>query len=289
MVLSGDRLKAKDLWRDAGYDPFKQRNLPNAFAKVKDAKSAIRFVERYGFLGYASLKSGLDADDQRWQEDEEDLLPWILGQADTVRFALDIIGMLEHGTLRELRNTLKSRQVSLTESEITEQLQKLPIVGWGAEGPPNVTFRYNCTIGLETLDHYYSAWKTRGRFMTWDEDRVRSHAAELLTALVNRNTAHVRPVFFCEGNDRLQMTYDYRALIEVIWHHIGNMAMMSQEGTGVRIGVCHECGSLFVASRRPREGHPEFCPPEMYEGKGSRCGLRHRMRERRERMKRKGK
>src|SRR5690606_41398439 len=35
------------------YDPFQQRNLPNALARVRTEADILRFVERLGLLGYS--------------------------------------------------------------------------------------------------------------------------------------------------------------------------------------------------------------------------------------------
>lgn len=313
--LEGDHFKG-GLTRDGEkYDPFGETNLPNAFSKVRDEKSAKRFIERYGLLGYSNLKFGWSSSDTLWHEEEQDEpLSWILGQAATVRFALDIIGLLGHGRsgrYEGLRDALKAQQVRLMENEVVETQRKTTLVKPVAV----MGHRYNCAVGLETLDVTYLLAEGFGGLGTgtlltkenplsienepdvmylslddsaeYPERYYSSHARDVIARLVSGNTTHVRQglhhLLLRRGDSKLAIGHMFYALIEVIWHHVGNMAVLADEGRGNRIGICEECGTSFVASRKPREGHPEFCPPEMDQGRGSRCGLRYRTRERRKR------
>lgn len=246
------------------YDPFEKANLIiNAFAKVEDEKSAIRFVERYGPLGYYHLASkGLGGEP----------LEWVLGQADTIRFALSLIqglgGPEELGSTANLKRVFSERQSPKYKGFMNAEHGVCAVysVAAGARFP------------VETIPFRLQnppAGKTR----TWtsEEDFVRQHARDVLAYLVEHNTGSVRRVLV-SATGELGHKHEFGSLIEAIWYMVGDKALLSQERGGGVIASCEECGNLFVASRKPARGHFAFCPPELSGQKYSLCGLRNRMR-----------
>jgi hypothetical protein len=267
--LDGQVIKVQKFSAET-YNPFEYPNLPNAFSKVKDAKSAVRFIQRYGSLGYGCL---CVPEKPEWIEP----LKWVQGQADTVSLALDIIYDLVNGAVSGASRGASSPCPTIDDVYIYGQ----------TTGDKHISRR---SLALASLRHYTVAMRAefphtlslptpRSR----DDDSLDEHIRDILAHLVSSNTRNARRVWTTEPS--LGLVWEYKALIEVVWHHVGKMALVGQDDTGARIGRCYDwkCGHPFIASRKLREGQHEFCPPEMGQGKGSRCGLRHRAEERRER------
>lgn len=110
-------------WGPAEYEPLGRRNLPNALARIVAAdaardrrqaetiarREAERFLRRYGPLGFARLPGA----DPAWRGEP---LGWIMAEARTVRFALELIEALRDRQARELLRVLHHQRPAANRS-----------------------------------------------------------------------------------------------------------------------------------------------------------------------------
>jgi hypothetical protein len=234
------------------YNPFDITNLPNTFAKVDGEKALISFVQQYGLLGY----SGLSADPRGPYEG--DLVEWALSHARAVRFALRLIKALSSGP--EVKGLLE------------ESITSIPMRSIFPEAPADLiatghTFPEG--LGYKFIPYAAQEWSNNFQHL----------APQMLAYLVNNNTRGVRRQVVYKVPPGLQIQLSARGLIEVIWHQVGEMAVMDwhQEGSG--LNQCRECGLLFLVTDRRQE----FCPKAAVPGDrtGSICGARYRQRKKR--------
>ena len=239
--LENDHLKA-----DGAYDvifPFDKPDLPNTFAKVNDAKSALKFELKYAPLGYDSLlanpKKGKSGDP----------LKWVLEHARFVRFALDLTQALAMengpGAIRLLRDIVKYEDVIL----------------------PNIQRAGDLTYpsGVTTITTIVPAPKSESDAL-WSIPTI-------LSFFVNANTRNIKQELWINSKGRIMSIRRFHALIEAIWSMVGDLAMKAQQEEEKRyFRRCIWCNTPFLATDK-RE---KFCPPIL--GKESLCGLKFRQR-----------
>lgn len=237
--LENDCLKA-----DGAYDfifPFRKPDLPYAFAKVNDAKSALIFERKYAPLGYDSLlanpKKGKGGDP----------VEWVLEHARFVRFALGLTQTLAmeygRGTIRLLRDVVKYEDVNL----------------------PNLQRAGDLTYpsGVTKISTIVPAPKS-------ESDALWS-IPSIIALLVNANTKNIHQKLDISHKGRIIPLQMYHALIEAIWSMVGDLAIKAQqEKEKESFKICGWCGSPFWATHKRRK----FCPPIF--GKESLCGLKYR-------------
>lgn len=256
------------------YDPMDCPNLPNAFAKVIDGKTAIRFVENWGLLGYTRLQHMAEAEP----------LVWVLRQARSVRFILNLVEKLHTrgGYLEELISFLKRESVNREGVQFRHSRHRYifgvydlafdaDYLAKGFFAPAGLSPDETQSLLLGRTN-YGSAKLTDGAL-------VKELAYGVIAACVNGNTVNMRR-FFDDRDGKLNNCMTYKALIEVIWHQVGDIVLQIQEGKEMR--VCDECQTPFLVT----DGRQRFCPSleteDPYSWRQSACGLRYRQRKHRQ-------
>lgn len=246
--LDGDIIRTRSYTRPIY--PFEIPNLPNALARRSSPDAALRFVEIYGLLG----RDNLLPEEQRVGGDP---VAWFVDQAATVRLVLSLIEALQEPGESRLRSILEPWRVS-------------PPVEDAASGAVPKS-AYAVAIGprreLIVIGHQFDPPRAVVPSPV-------AEAAMLVSVLINRNTEGVRRVVMPGPPDGpFLQGFHARALVEVVWHHVGSMALAVHGGGGKMVRLCEECGTPFlVTDRRQR-----FCPPE-YGSRQSLCGARARWR-----------
>ena len=281
------------------YEPFDCPGLPNALAKVRTESHAVKFVQTYGLLGFTDV-AGVEVinassdvlsgvlDEEAVCEAVYEHLPhdppeWFLSQAQTVRFALDLIKALGCLDDKQLIATLEDHSVDLDRcanhtqhhSSSTRQ-NKTSIFGGDV-----ISGVYVLQLGEERPNNIAQTVIISTPIGQSRSSAIREHAYALLALMVNRNTKAIRLGVRASSNG-LVFCREARALIEVIWYHIGEMALLIGRGKnrltrpaqGIR--MCEECGLPFVVTDRRQR----FCPPDF--GSKSLCATRARQRRLRE-------
>lgn len=231
------------------YNPFDIPNLPNTFAKVDGQKALVVFVQEYGLLGYAGLSEDRDPL-------EGDPVEWDLAHARAVRFALRLI---------QARNSASEVKALLEQSVTT-----IPMNAVIPTAP----------AGLEAVGHTFPQGQEY-RFTLYNEEQwskeFQTFVPYMLTTMVNGNTCGVRHRLCYQPILHIQLIAE--ALIEVIWHQVGEIAVMAWHQNGSRIRSCKECGLPFIVTDKRQQ----FCPKAAVPGErtGSICGARYRQRNRR--------
>ena len=242
------------VWHDMGhlyakklketYDPFKMQNLPNALAKVETSQSAIDFVGKYGFLGYRNHTN-------------EDIslgepVNWFLAQSRSVRFGLYLLFCLQEQDDQKLTELLRTAEVKI-------RFEEVDLVDRYNLSLENITYEFAEGAELVIRNYPVSSLKENQQLF----------AKEILTHIINTNTKGVRRRLYVTAEGKISHQLEASALIEVIWHHVGDAALPS--GNGIRI--CKECGLPFIVTDKRQR----FCPGDDFSS-GSTCGTRYRVR-----------
>lgn len=278
------------------YDPFDYPNLPNALARVYTEKDVVDFVQAYGMLGYR--RTELPEGEKTYRGFFGEPVDWILSQARTVRFALRIINALQFPGDAVLLDVLKTecreiRQPSPAEWEaalsavdddqtplasyVMESLRS-KLFGFSALNHGGFIGSYTVTVGSKTVETgplgllSYVPPEAAGR-----PHATRKHAQELLAFMINQNTAGIKR-YLVVKDGKLTLRLGAWGLIEVIWHHVGEAALVAQhrntagnvKSSGIR--ECEECGTPFLLT----DQRQRFCPNPF--GGPSLCGNRNRQR-----------
>lgn len=232
------------------YNPFEIPNLPNAFAKVDGQKALVSFVQQYGLLGYSRPSDAL-------APYEGDPVEWDLAHARAVRLALRLI---------QARNSANEVKALLEESITTIPMSKV---------------MPTAPAGGKMVGHTFPLGQEYG-FTLYNKEQWSKEFQHLLPQmiayLVNANTSGVcHQLVYHPPLLNIQLTA--RGLIEVIWHQVGEMAVMAWHQNGTGLGSCKECGLPFIVTDKRQE----FCPKAAVPGErtGSVCGARYRQRKKR--------
>lgn len=275
------------------YDPFQQRNLPNALARVRTEADILRFVESFGLLGYSLTppmeprEEGADSLTEPVQlgtveaDDSRDYLgdpvDWFLAHARSVEFALRLMAALQYPGDGSLLEVLKGyrRDWRLPPQLVWPGISYgfAALSGGGFVGTYPVAIGRNHGLGTPPSVSLINRGAKRPR-------STREHALRLLTYMVNANTAGVTRALVVYGGGAV-IRRGAQSLIQVVWWHIGealadegyNAASADQDKDVVAVRECEECGApFFVTDRRQR-----FCPTD------PRCAERNRKRRNRQR------
>jgi len=245
------------------YDPFQRISLPNALARVKDERSAVRFARAYGLLGYADflnfqwqdltlvdrrrmfddplLDEGQLKELLRSLDDYGDPMPWLLAQARSVRLAMELIEAIGRKEFKAVRDVVLRHTLPHVGSDQKSRPQLLvaggPSVKWFAPGR-----------GLLHPD--------------MEAMRARS-AAYLIEELVNPNVASLRwqlftPAYRGPNELEIELGFEHRALFEVVWWHVANAAFGRRPGTRVRLCELETCRAPFIVT----DERQRFCPAD---------------------------
>ncbi len=237
--LDGEIIKVTFGKTEDYYNPFKLVNLPNAFAKVIDGKTALRFSETYGFLGWPHY-----VEPERRQGGEP--LSWVLNHASTVKLSLKIIAAIADEQL-DADEQLESRFQELLVPELIED----------ALGGIGVSYMVR---DKRQLTVFFP--ENRGNRIDYKDI-----AQKLLIKVINKNTESVREMLQLSKDNIIVPEFQADSLLDVIYWHVGRAAL-----SGVR--SCKECGTPFVALDKRQK----YCPGDEFSATGSLCGLRARVR-----------
>lgn len=241
------------------YGPFAFPNLPNAFAKVDNEDSAIAFALSWGLLGYSHLIR-----DETYLHTEVvptlgDPLPWVLAQASSVRFALNLIRALDE------KDEESALAVLIEHSTVVHAVDVHDL--------SYLVSAHVITEGIVQVQARFRREEWVGRYLL--------EAAKMLTRLVNNNTEGISWKLSCdESTGTIAQDLGFNALIEVIWYQVARLAISAQEQKGQIVRICRQCQIPFMATDRRQQ----FCPPEIFPRQdkskrkpGSLCGARYRM------------
>lgn len=250
--------------RRRAYRPQDFPLLPNALSKVKDERSALDFVRKWGLLGYSELLlSTLRLFDESAEGDEDkeravraevdqlaggDPLPWFLAQAKSVRFATELVEALQIDRPGAVGLVLAIHQTEWRPAEFA-----------GASG---ASLRFTLARGLEVRSREYTEL---------DSPRM---AMRIVEDLVASNTRTVRRILLpgSSGN-RLRWTTNMSALSEIVWSHVGDWA---DHGL-VKLCELETCRTPFLVT----DGRQRFCPADEEGGKSRCAGLYQKRQQRR--------
>ncbi len=238
-------------------------------AEAAARREAKRFLLHYGPLGYQKLKP-----DDRWPEHGEPL-GWILAEAETVRFTLEVVDALLRHDEPALRAALAKRRLPETEGAEDQEAEAASHIGRA---------RYAVCRDAE---HHGSSWDPANEpwlrsdtgwcdptaiylFPTEGETALADHAGRLVADLITHHAPH-REDGFSWRDGRFREMAAIGPLLCAVWLHVKRAALGESE-----IRSCQECGAPFLVS----DQRQQFCPPEEVGGK-SRCLGRQQMRLRR--------
>ncbi len=249
------------------YDPYGTPELTNALSKVVDERSALRFARRYGLLGYAgvlfALKGQAASSERRGREadplldrrgvdrlfrdlhgDYGDPLPWLYGQARSVRLALALVQALPQGP----------------EAIAAVVREQAPLRG-DLAAPAVRPLQLAYGLQLHEVDLMDQLLRPRARKDLPEAELRPLLAALLIEELVNSNTAGLQWRLFSlptDGSYELALGFRQRALFEVIWWHVGNTAASGRDGAEVRLCKLATCRAPFIVT----DQRQRFCPAD---------------------------
>jgi hypothetical protein len=225
------------------YNPLHYPNLPNTFAKVRDAKTALRFVELFGRLGYPGMDDGGSAADMAAGDpggiNHEYCEPavWFIAQAQTVRLVCELLAALHTGGAEACEVVLARHSL-------------VPLYrGRGGDpGQEPVTGRFAVALGTN-IDH----WEPVVDVGESDEGVEAGmppdwQAMNMATTLINENMGDVKRTL--TWRSEIHESIQAATLIGAIWWHVGQWAL------GGDLRLCRNCGTPFLVTH----GRQEFCP-----------------------------
>lgn len=233
------------------YEPGRFASLPNFFAKVMDARSAVRFARRFGLLGYSSiavaplledhlvsdpLQEALTAQEVR-ELGYGDPLHWVLAQSRSVRFVIELICALQTNP-EQLATVLTRYRSRLQVIEVNGQSDATRI-----ERVPGAVYALSVGRNVDELSFQL-------------QDDLRRQAEAIVSALVNWNTARLAVSLLpsTEGRPGFRSAIQANSLIETIWWHVGQWALHGK----VRLCDLESCHTPFLVS----DERQRFCPHE---------------------------
>lgn len=257
------------------YNPMEARELPSEVYRLSygDKKAVLEFVSRYGLLGRtelinASIFLGPDADPVL---DNTEPLEWIWAHAHNVRLVMDGLRVLSTRDEREAASYLHRLalpQPALFDVFPPDQVEEVI----RAHSPEGVKI-YGAIVGIR--EHVEPRQWRYPDVMQIPAVEVVGH---IVGDILNENLALAsRQVFFDPASHSIKSAFQYHALIQYVYQQLLETA------EGGRIAECDECHALFIQT----DGRQRFCPPRFKE-KESRCALRYRQREWRQRRKQEG-
>jgi len=255
------------------YDPFDRKELPGEIAKLKpgDTKALREFVLRYGKFGYTAVVNAVQDYhlDSEMLFDQSEPLDWIWAHANGVRLVLEGIRILherdEGKAVRYLANLLhpylNPPESTLAFAEVRRALPQ------GKD-----TAVYEAPIGYRevVLPQRWMLHAPRVRPLATVGDMV----CDILTPNLALNR---REVYYDTETSSIRSTFVYDGMIQAVYQQLLETA------EGGRIAECDECHALFIQT----DARQHFCPPRFKE-KESRCALRYRQREWRQRREQEG-
>lgn len=291
------------------YEPLEQRTLPNALARIATAadpdaecnrsrrrkrrehtstagksgadatwlaaRAAVQAAERaaikeitffyrhYGELGFQELKPR-----GRGPKSGEPL-GWVVAEANTVSFALQLIDALNRKDIRDLKAALGTRrlpdrgQEGVREGDLPGRLVRYAVCR-GAEHHGR-----SWDPAQEPWPHLDVGWYDRAayRLLREDEAALMKHAGVIVADLIKCHLPGQSYDFFFRDGRFVELP-EAGPLLRAVWLHVKNTATDRAE-----VRRCRECGAPFLVTDRRQQ----FCPPEQTGGK-SRCLARLQMR-----------
>jgi len=241
--------------RGRAYLPAAYPEIASEFAKLAgaDDEMIVRFVRRWGHLGYSRLTATLGP---KWRA--ADPVPWIRAHAVGVKTCFEL---LEHLDPYSERHT-----------ELAGYLD-----GLEAATPRGQRIKRSLNSGIRDKIVWVRAIpgeteliQARGLVKHLVNDNIsaismRIDDGSLVKKLVSDNDSPPDRGF--------EIRYEFTALIEMVWWHVGKVAR-----DRFRITRCIECGSPF----EQKDLRQKYCPPPRGSNE-SICGRSYRMRTQRRR------
>ncbi len=233
-------------------------------------KEGGRFLQRYGRLGFWQTP-GLDGD--LWPESRRtklmEPLDWIVAQARTVGFALDLIAGLQVRDRRAVGAALERLRTGSGPLYANSDSVP-PRLRWDAAGRTSV--RYAVAKGASyrgaqqqidrsvpakerPLPDYVASWQKEASYplLGPDDENVFDHAGLIVADLVRFHLENLSYAFGWTG-DQFAVWPARGSLLRAVWLQVQRAALWSRP-----VRHCEECGAPFVAS----DARQRFCPPEI--------------------------
>jgi hypothetical protein len=249
------------------YSPHTERYLYQRIAKIQDARSAMRFVRRFGALGYQKLAI------REFSRDPESELSkgliahgeqvnWIIGHANTLKICMEIGLRLEQGedSISEyFRTLLKPVPYDETKPEIS--------MVWGPGKTTPLFLMANMDSFVPTLS---AGLGVIGEKMINRRSNLINYARTVRKVIVNLNIADIHPEM-PETQDVDTIRFRFRALIQMVYWSLAQDLCSDDPRPHKR---CPYCQSVFIQGSRKQR----FCPP--YRGqRESSCAYNFRKRD----------
>jgi hypothetical protein len=251
-VVQGDVVEPCGAPDDARvYAPAVHPELPGELARLTrgDTRSAVKFCETYGLLGYRQLTARPGAS-------EGDPLIWVWTHAFTVRVCLHLTKLLQDADIPALEAYLCSLTI--------EGLTRDDAAYW----PAATVARLEC---IETM--IWSKGSTQlivardgtAHERAFDQaETLVDLARTIRRVLINQNMAQMARRLQARGPQE-HSAFGFTALIELIYW------LLADAIEGGYVSRCEACTALFT-HRKPRQ---RFCPPRGRQ-KESACAIRSR-------------
>ena len=190
------------------YFPMGAPHMVSGFARLElgDANAALRFVKRWGLLGYERLAAGVDGGDP---------LSWIWAHVNGVRIALEVAKLINGGNDEKLEDYISS-----------------------LGGSP---YGYGVRQQILSVSELAALARPLGNA----EPIISGAESVLLKAIINPNLKGVylqlwdaAPTIELARAGRYHLVYEWAALINVIYRHVADIVV------GGRVRICDSCGFL---------------------------------------------
>lgn len=242
------------------YDPIHRADVASNLAKIEkgDTAAVLRFVNRYGLLGFSELDE---------PEIYGDPLSWFWLHAETLALCLSLKQSVDAEKWNEIERTVSQFPQSVGVEQWKKIQRESPTVG-----------RFPCPIvsfaarnKVHRVAFFPTVAPTRAAVL-------RQLAAQILCHIINANISTLHPVIeWSESSKIFIQRFPFKALIEAVYWNFGNAL---QHGVITRCEL-PTCGRLFLRTDKRQR----FCP--VGEKGESPCAVLARQRRRRSQPKRK--
>lgn len=214
------------------YPPMGTPQIVGELARVKlgDPSAALRFVRRWGILGYGALSYGAPPAGNS-EETPGDPLEWIWAHANGVRTALQVTKLMAKRDYDGLRELIDSVIKSTHGYAVREQIFPVFLLEPAGAISSPVAAHYAATLVLENIVNQ----NLRGVYL-----QIRDYVPYIADIAPARQLA-------ASG---YHLLYTWDALISVVYRHVADIVV------GGQLRVCDLCGLPFLQTH----ARQRFCP-----------------------------